>query len=68
MTAAGRRLVDTRKTNNQIRDVVAELLQVTEATLDAGEPLAETIEQAALDAGNRYLAPQPGAGGARRRR
>jgi methylthioribose-1-phosphate isomerase len=56
MAAAGRRLVDTRKTNNQIRDVVAELLQVAEATLDAGEPLAEVVERAARDAGNRYLA------------
>jgi methylthioribose-1-phosphate isomerase len=55
MAAAGRRLVDTRKTNNQIRDVVAELLQVAEATLDAGEPLADAVERAARDAGNRYL-------------
>jgi methylthioribose-1-phosphate isomerase len=55
MTAAGRRLVDTRKTNNQIRDVVAELLDVANTALDAGEPLAETVERAALAAGNRYL-------------
>lgn len=55
MAAAGHRLVNTRKTNNQIRDVVAELLQVTTATLDAGEPLAPTIERAALAAGERYL-------------
>lgn len=56
MAAAGRRLVDTRRTNNQIRDVVAELLEVTETTLAAGEPLAGTVERAALDAGDRYLA------------
>ncbi len=56
MTAAGRRLVETRKTNNQIRDVVAELLEVTETTLAAGDPLAETIETAAIAAGDRYLA------------
>lgn len=55
MTAAGRRLVATRRTNNQIRDVVAELLEVTEATLAAGGSLAETVEPAAVDAGNRYL-------------
>jgi methylthioribose-1-phosphate isomerase len=56
MAAAGRRLVDTRRTNNQIRDVVAELLEVTEATLAAGEPLAAAVEAAARDAGDRYLA------------
>jgi methylthioribose-1-phosphate isomerase len=56
MTAAGRRLVATRRTNNQIRDVVAELLEVAEVTLTAGEPLAGTVEEAALAAGNRYLA------------
>jgi methylthioribose-1-phosphate isomerase len=56
MRAAGRRLVETRKTNNQIRDVVAEQLEVTEATLAAGDPLAETIETAAVAAGDRYLA------------
>ncbi len=67
MTAAGRRLVDTRRTNNQIRDVVAELLEVTDATLAAGEPLAETVERAALDAGNRYLARSRAHGRARRR-
>ena len=55
MRAAGRRLVDTRRTNNQIRDVVAELLEVTDAALDAGEPLAETVERAARAAGQRYL-------------
>jgi methylthioribose-1-phosphate isomerase len=55
MADAGRRLVDTRRTNNQIRDVVAELLQVAEASLDADEPLAETIERAARAAGDRYL-------------
>jgi methylthioribose-1-phosphate isomerase len=56
MTTAGRRLVETRKTNNQIRDVVAELLEVTEATLASGQPLAQTIETAAVAAGDRYLA------------
>jgi methylthioribose-1-phosphate isomerase len=56
MTAAGRRLIDTRRTNNQIRDVVAEMLEVTEATLATGEPLAEVVERAALNVGNRYLA------------
>jgi methylthioribose-1-phosphate isomerase len=55
MTGAGRRLVATRRTNNQIRDVVAELLEVTEAVLAAGEPLAGAVEDAALAAGNRYL-------------
>ena len=55
MAAAGHRLVNTRKTNNQIRDVVAELLEVTTTTLVAGEPLSETIERAALAAGQRYL-------------
>jgi methylthioribose-1-phosphate isomerase len=56
MRAAGRRLVDTRRTNNQIRDVVAELLAVSEAALTAGDPLAGVVERAALDAGERYLA------------
>ncbi len=56
MAAAGARLVATRRTNNQIRDVVAELLELSEATLAAGEPLAETVERAALAAGDRYLA------------
>lgn len=55
MNAAGHRLVNTRKTNNQIRDVVAELLQVATQILDAGQPLAETVERAALAAGERYL-------------
>jgi methylthioribose-1-phosphate isomerase len=55
MTSAGRRLVDTRRTNNQIRDVVAELLEVTEATLAVGEPLAGPVEAAARRAGERYL-------------
>jgi len=55
MTAAGRRLVATRRTNNQIRDVVAEMLEVTEATLAAGGSLAAAVERAAVDAGNRYL-------------
>ena len=68
MAAAGQRLVDTRRTNNQIRDVVADLLEVTEATLDAGEPLAETVERAARAAGDRYLERSRTAGGARRRR
>jgi methylthioribose-1-phosphate isomerase len=56
MTEAGRRLVATRRTNNQIRDVVSELLEVAEQTLAAGEPLAAVVERAALDAGHRYLA------------
>jgi methylthioribose-1-phosphate isomerase len=56
LTAAGRRLVDTRRTNNQIRDVVAELLEVAGTTLVAGEPLAEAVERAARNAGDRYLA------------
>ena len=56
MAAAGRRLVQTRRTNNQIRDVVAELLEVAAAALAAGEPLAETVERAARDAGARQLA------------
>jgi methylthioribose-1-phosphate isomerase len=56
MTSAGRRLVDTRRTNNQIRDVVAELLAVVQATLSAGEPLAGPVEAAARAAGERYLA------------
>jgi methylthioribose-1-phosphate isomerase len=56
MAAAGRRLVATRRTNNQIRDVVAELLEVAAATLDRWRgQLAETVERAAVDAGNRYL-------------
>jgi methylthioribose-1-phosphate isomerase len=56
MADAGRRLVATRRTNNQIRDVVTELLEVTETVLRAGEALAPAIERAALEAGNRYLA------------
>src|SRR3954454_8425143 len=47
MADAGARLVATRRTNNQIRDVVAELLEVTEATLAAGEDLAPAVERAA---------------------
>lgn len=56
MRTAGGRLVATRRTNNQIRDVVAEMLEVTEATLSAGGPLGETVERAAVGAGDRYLA------------
>jgi methylthioribose-1-phosphate isomerase len=56
MAEAGRRLVATRRTNNQIRDVVHELLEVSEATLDAGEALAPAVERAAVAAGDRYLA------------
>src|SRR3712207_2054285 len=37
LTAAGDRLVSTRPTNNGIRDVVAELLAVGTAAVDAGE-------------------------------
>ena len=55
MAEAGRRLVATRRTNNQIRDVVAELLGIAERALDEGEPLAESVEEAARAAGNRYL-------------
>jgi methylthioribose-1-phosphate isomerase len=56
MARAGRRLVATRRTNNQIRDVVAALLEVTDGALTAGEPLAPVVERSALDAGHRYLA------------
>jgi methylthioribose-1-phosphate isomerase len=56
MADAGARLVATRRTNNQIRDVVAELLEVTDATLAAGDALGPAVERAARDAGERYLA------------
>jgi methylthioribose-1-phosphate isomerase len=56
LAEAGARLVATRRTNNQIRDVVAELLEVAEAALAADEPLGPAVERAALAAGERYLA------------
>ncbi len=56
MAGAGRRLVATRRTNNQIRDVVTELLEVTDSALAAGELLAPVVKRSALDAGHRYLA------------
>ena len=49
LTAAGRRLVATRRTNNGIRDVVARLLAVAEAAVGTGEPLGPAVEAAALD-------------------
>src|SRR4051794_40781310 len=48
---AGRRLVGTRPTNNAIRDVVAELLQVAEPT---AEPLGRAVEGAAAEVAERY--------------
>jgi methylthioribose-1-phosphate isomerase len=56
VTGAGRRLVATRPTNNGIRDVVAELLAVATATVDAGERLGPAVEQAARDAADRHRA------------
>ncbi|RBY82604.1 methylthioribose-1-phosphate isomerase [Geodermatophilus sp. TF02-6] len=56
VTAAGRRLVATRPTNNGIRDVVAELLAVAAATVDAGEPLGPAVERAARDLEDRCRA------------
>ncbi|HEX2072752.1 MAG TPA: s-methyl-5-thioribose-1-phosphate isomerase [Geodermatophilus sp.] len=56
MTEAGRRLMATRRTNNQIRDVVSELLATAERALRAGEPLGPAVERAALEAGARNLA------------
>lgn len=56
MVEAGRRLMATRRTNNQIRDVVTELLEVTENALAAGEPLAPVTGRSAVAAGDRYLA------------
>ncbi len=56
MTEAGHRLVNTRRTNNQIREVVTALLELAERTLRAGERLGPVIERAALDAGARSLA------------
>jgi methylthioribose-1-phosphate isomerase len=56
MSAAGRRLVATRPTNNGIRDVVAELFAVAEATVGAGGRLGPEVERAALDLRSRTLA------------
>jgi methylthioribose-1-phosphate isomerase len=56
MSGAGRRLVATRPTNNGIRDVVAELLAVAEATVGVGEPLGSAVERAALDLRSRTFA------------
>jgi methylthioribose-1-phosphate isomerase len=55
MTDAADRLVATRRTNNQIRDVVAELLEVTDAALAEDQPLGPAVEDAARAAGERYL-------------
>lgn len=55
MTQAGRHLMATRRTNNQIRDVVTELAALAEHTLAAGEALGAVVERAALAAGARYL-------------
>jgi methylthioribose-1-phosphate isomerase len=56
MSAAGRRLVATRPTNNGIRDVVAELLAVAVAGEGAGERLGPAVERAALGLRSRTLA------------
>ncbi|OZM76062.1 s-methyl-5-thioribose-1-phosphate isomerase [Pseudonocardia sp. MH-G8] len=56
MVAAGHRLMATRRTNNQIRDVVTALLEVAENAVAAGEALAPVTERSARDAGDRYLA------------
>src|SRR4051812_42672572 len=56
MAAAAARLVATRRTNNAIRDVVAELLDVAGTALDAGEPLGPVVEQAAREIGERSRA------------
>jgi methylthioribose-1-phosphate isomerase len=55
MVDAAARLVATRRTNNQIRDVVAELIEVTDTALAADEPLGPAVERAARAAGERYL-------------
>ena len=55
MADAAERLVATRRTNNQIRDVVAELLEVTDAALAEDQPLGPAVEDAARAAGERYL-------------
>src|SRR3954452_13285369 len=53
---AGRRLVATRPTNNGIRDVVAALLAAADDALSGDRPLAVTIERAAADLRESYLA------------
>jgi methylthioribose-1-phosphate isomerase len=55
MVDAAARLVATRRTNNQIRDVVAELVEVADTALAADEPLGPAVERAARAAGERYL-------------
>jgi methylthioribose-1-phosphate isomerase len=56
MTEAGRRLVATRPTNNGIRDAVTDLLAAASAALAADHSLATTVERAAGDLGESYLA------------
>jgi methylthioribose-1-phosphate isomerase len=56
LTGAGRRLVATRPTNNAIRDVVAELLTVASATVDAGDPPGAAVERAARAVTERHRA------------
>src|SRR3954447_9697336 len=56
LTAAGRRLVATRPTNNAIRDVVAELLTVASAAVDAGDPPGAAVERAARAVAERHRA------------
>ncbi len=56
MTEAGRRLVATRPTNNGIRDAVTDLLAAASAALAADQPLAATVERAAGDLRESYLA------------
>ena len=55
MAAAGRRLVDTRQTNNPIRDVVAERSPSPRRMLDGRRAAGRDRRAAARDAGNRYL-------------
>lgn len=52
--AAGQRLIATRKTNNQIREVVTSLLGVADAALARGEDLAPAITAAAVAASDSY--------------
>jgi methylthioribose-1-phosphate isomerase len=56
LTAAGHRLVSTRPTNNGIRDVVAELLAVGTAAVDAGELPGPAVERAARAVAERHRA------------
>lgn len=51
---SGERLKATRKTNNHIREVVADLLAVADGALDGGEDLTPAVTDAAVAAATRY--------------